>query len=92
MSLDGPIPPATVLVVDDDQGLLHLIEKSLRRAGYATAAASSGRAAIDWLGGHRADLALVDLKLQDISGQDLLDQLAAANRTVPFIIITGQGD
>lgn len=83
---------ATILVVDDDQGLVRLIEKSLRRSGFATAAATSGRAALDWLKQARADLALVDLQLQDISGQDLLKHLAEANRSVPFIIITGQGD
>ncbi len=90
--MEEPPHPATILVVDDDQGLLRLIEKSLRRAGFVAATTHSGSAAIDWLSQNRADLALVDLKLQDITGPDLLSQLAETHRSVPFIIITGQGD
>ncbi len=88
----APASPATVLIVDDDQGLLRLIEKSLRREGYSTATAVSGKDAIDWLVGHQADLMLLDLKLQDIEGKELINHLVSIQRLVPFIIITGQGD
>jgi PAS domain S-box-containing protein len=81
-----------VLVVDDDRGLLRLIERALAREGFATAAASSGQAALDWLAQHRADLMLLDLKLQDIEGQQLVERLVQSQRCPPFIIITGQGD
>src|SRR6266542_2846028 len=85
-------PPATVLIVDDDRGLLRLVEKSLRREGFTTATAASGREAIAWLKGHSADLLLLDLKLQDIEGKELIAHLAEIQRSFPFIIITGQGD
>jgi signal transduction histidine kinase len=84
--------PATVFVVDDDLGLLRLIEKSLRREGCCTAAAASAGEAIDWLMDHRPDLMLLDLKLKDAGGGEVIEQLAQAGRSVPFIIITGQGD
>src|SRR2546422_955545 len=35
---------------------------------------------------------LLDLKLQDIEGKELVNHLASIGRAVPFIIITGQGD
>src|SRR5581483_994059 len=35
---------------------------------------------------------LLDLKLQDMEGRELVSRLAGSGRTVPFIIITGQGD
>ena len=84
--------PATVFIVDDDLGLLRLIEKSLRREGYSTATAPSASEAINWLKNHRPDLMLLDLKLKDSGGQELIEQLAQAERSVPFVIITGQGD
>lgn len=90
--MSAPAQPATVFVVDDDLGLLRLIERALKRAGYATASASSGFDALTWLGQHRPDLLLLDLKLQDIEGRELISQLEALERTVPFIVITGQGD
>jgi len=84
--------PATILIVDDDRGLLRLIEKALRRERFATVTATSGQEAIAWLTQHRPDLMLLDLKLQDIDGKDLINHLEQLNRSVPFIIITGQGD
>ncbi len=84
--------PATIFIVDDDLGLLRLIEKSLRREGYSTTTAASARDAMDWLQSHRPDLMLLDLKLKDAGGKEVIEQLAQARRSVPFIIITGQGD
>lgn len=82
----------TVFVVDDDRGLLRLMEKSLQREGISTATARSGKDATLWLAGNRADLMLLDLKLQDIEGKELVHNLASTDRAVPFIVITGQGD
>ncbi|MEQ2006854.1 MAG: response regulator [Limisphaerales bacterium] len=85
-------PSQTVLVVDDDLGLLRLIEKALKRQGHTVATAGSGFDAITWFGKHRADLLLLDLKLQDIEGKEFISQLEAIGRRTPFIVITGQGD
>ena len=81
-----------VLVVDDDRGLLRLIEKALQREGLVATTVSSGADALAWLQAHRPDLLLLDLKLQDTEGADLVTRLSALNRCPPFIIITGQGD
>jgi PAS domain S-box-containing protein len=81
-----------VFVVDDDSGLLRLIERALRREGFETSSADSGKSAMDWLGHNQADLMLLDLKLQDLQGQELVSRLTETGRCPPFIIITGQGD
>ena len=85
-------PPGTILVVDDDRGLLRLVEKTLKREGYLTATATTGREALEWLGLNHADLLLLDLKLQDIEGKELINHLESVGRRTPFIVITGQGD
>ncbi|MBI2949428.1 MAG: response regulator [Verrucomicrobia bacterium] len=90
--MDRSEAPATIFIVDDDRGLLRLIEKALRREGFATVTAASGQEAIEWLSRNRPDLMLLDLKLQDIEAKDLIHHLSQLNRLVPFIIITGQGD
>jgi PAS domain S-box-containing protein len=82
----------TVLIVDDDRGLLRLMQRALQREGLATAIAPSGQEALDWLAKHRADLLLLDLKLQDIEGRELVTRLSAVPQPPPFVIITGQGD
>lgn len=83
---------ATIFVVDDDAGLLRLVQKTLQREGFVTAGAESGKKAIEWLSRNRVSLMLLDLKLQDMEGQELVKHLEAIQRSVPFIIITGQGD
>lgn len=81
-----------VLIVDDDEGLARLIEKAVRRDGLSTAIALSGEQAIAWLKDHSADLMLLDLKLSDVHGKELIGRLEAVSCAVPFIIITGHGD
>jgi len=89
---DATATPACILIVDDNEGMLRLIQKALQREGLSAVTASSGKEAITWLLGHRADLMLLDLKLPDIEGKALVDHLAEIHRSVPFIVITGQGD
>jgi len=84
--------PASILIVDDDRGLLRLVQSALRREGFSTATAASGQEALQWLTRQQADLLLLDLKLPDLEGRDLIQQLAQRQRSVPFVIITGQGD
>ncbi|MBI3878206.1 MAG: response regulator [Verrucomicrobia bacterium] len=84
--------PATILVVDDDRGLLRLLERTLRREGYQVFTAESGAQTLEWFAAHHADLMLLDLKLQDIEGGEIVSQLDVTGRKTPFIIITGQGD
>lgn len=86
-----PIAP-TILVVDDDAGLLILMEDALRAENWNVATATSGAEALAWLRRHSADLLLLDLKLRDIAGPDVISAMGDAGRAVPFIIITGQGD
>jgi PAS domain S-box-containing protein len=82
----------TIFIVDDDRGLLRLIEKALQREGFCTASAPSGRDALAWLSKNQADLLLLDLKLQDMEGKELVRRLSEILPPLPFVIITGQGD
>ena len=68
------------------------MEKVLRRDDFKTAAVGSGKDAISWLQQNRADLLLLDLKLPDMEGPQVLRALTEAGLAVPFIVITGQGD
>ena len=82
----------TILVVDDNPGLITLIQKYLHREGFSTVIVQSGAEAIAWLANHQADLMLLDLQLADISGVDLVQTLEQQQRLLPFIVVTGHGD
>lgn len=88
----GSSQPRSILVVDDDEGLLILMAEALREAGYEVATAGSARSARQWLKENTPDLMLLDLKLQDSDGPALVESLQREKTLVPFVIVTGQGD
>lgn len=82
----------TLLVADDDEGVLYLLADCLRREGYKVVEFDSGRGALEWLTHHSADLLVLDLKLGDLPAPDLIEQLRRRGRDFPFIVVTGHGD
>src|SRR5262245_55562657 len=83
---------AKILVVDDDAGLLHLMSKALRREGFTVTTAASGSETENKARAGDFIMMLVDLRLQDTTGQGLLERLRAGGIEIPFVVITGQGD
>ena len=87
-----PASTPTIFVVDDDEGLLVLIENALRAEKWNVVTAASGADALAWLKKNSAELLLLDLKLRDIEGRKFIGAMAEVKRSIPFIVITGQGD
>jgi signal transduction histidine kinase len=87
-------PPAKsrILIVDDDEGLLVLMAETLRAEGHEVITADSGRSALQHFGKKQPDLMLLDLKMRHLDAPALLEQLPSSAASVPFIIVTGQGD
>src|SRR5690606_22427201 len=60
-----------VLVVDDEQGLLELVEYRLRRAGYQVLLADTGRDGLRLAMETRPDMVVLDLMLPDLDGVEV---------------------
>lgn len=91
----GQSPPTarhTILIVDDDEGLLILMAEALRSEGHEVLTADSWAAAAARLNEQRPELMLLDLKLNDVAGPALLKRLKDEEISVPFVVVTGQGD
>jgi signal transduction histidine kinase len=84
--------PRKVLVVDDDEGLTLLMVDALQTAGIEAYSSLSGKHAFASLKQECPLLMLLDLKLTDFSGSGLLERLEQERISVPFIVVTGQGD
>ncbi len=82
---------ATILIVDDEVAVLHFFERILRHEGYAVVTADGGEAALRAIAEQEFDLVLLDLKLKDMSGLDVLEQLRQRRPTTITIIITAHG-
>src|SRR5438093_1998379 len=77
----------TVLVVDDDPGILRLVSFELMEQGFHVLAAADGSEALSIAAGEAPDLVLLDLLLPDMSGLDVMNQLHE-QRNVPVILLT----
>jgi len=78
-----------VLLVDDEQMLLAVGNRFLRRLGYEVDVASDGRAAIELLGKHRYDVVLSDISMPGLDGMQLLRAIRERHLDVPVVLMTG---
>lgn len=83
-----------VLVVEDDDDVLHLIAEVLRDQGCTVYTARSGEHALARLGEVGVDLILLDLTLPDMSGSEFLaiHGRAPALAPIPVVILSGSDD
>jgi two-component system sensor histidine kinase/response regulator len=83
--------PAHVLIVDDAPGVADVLGIKLEREGYVVAFADSAAHATEALESHEFDLILLDIRLPDGSGLDLLKQMRLRRSLLdtPIIMISG---
>jgi DNA-binding NtrC family response regulator len=81
----------TILLVDDDERLLRAAGKILAAENYAVLSANSGREALAALEAHPVGLALCDLRLPDIDGITLLQQMRRLRADMEVVMVTGHG-
>ncbi|HEV3484659.1 MAG TPA: response regulator, partial [Vicinamibacterales bacterium] len=84
---------ATVLVVEDDEGVATLERRRLERAGYNVEVAATPDQALAVVTRGGVSVAVLDLRLPDgASGIDLYEQMKTAGWQLPAILVTGFPD
>ena len=78
-----------VMVIDDEQGILDVVGRFAQRAGFEAITFSSGRDAIAQLQVRRADLVLVDLRMPDVGGLDVLRAIREIDPRCQAVLMTG---
>jgi light-regulated signal transduction histidine kinase (bacteriophytochrome) len=78
-----------ILIVDDDEGFRKTLLDILRVKGYTPFAVASGQAALDIIRQEKPTVALLDLRLEDISGLTLLKEIKRESAAVECIVLTG---
>ena len=78
-----------ILAVDDEAVVVHSIRKSLSRKGFVVDEAFSGYAALRQVMQHPYDLVLLDMRMPDTNGLDLLPKIKKQQPDVPVVIVTG---
>ena len=76
----------TIAIIEDDQAIGDLLEEVLQKEGYAVRRAYSGTEAVYLLSQQRPDLALLDLMLPGLSGEEVLPHLEG----IPVIVVSAK--
>jgi two-component system, NtrC family, response regulator AtoC len=83
---------ANILVVDDQDSIRHFVSKALEDDGYAVRIAASVRETRQAIEADMPDLLLLDLKLPDGTGLELLREIKRLQPEVPIILMTAFGE
>lgn len=90
----GSPSPATVLVVDDEDGIRELAREVLEMNGYRVLVAREGEEALRIAAEHSGpiDLLVSDMVMPRMSGSQLFERLALARRDLKALYISGYAD
>jgi DNA-binding NtrC family response regulator len=84
-------PSASILFVDDDEPFRRVLSGELKRLGFAVTGAGSGEEAIKVAAATDPGIVLLDLRLPDMSGLDVLKALRESSPAADVIMLTGHG-
>jgi two-component system, NtrC family, response regulator HydG len=82
---------SSVLVVDDNPGMVRLLADRLSDAGFAVELAQGGQEALAAAAARLPDLVITDLRMEEVDGFDVLAGIHALEPTVPVLIMTAYG-
>ncbi len=82
----------TVLVVDDEKNYLVVLEDLLTDEGYNVLTASSGQEALEIIRSTPIDTILTDIKMPNMTGMELLDEILASDPDLPVILMTAYAE
>jgi DNA-binding NtrC family response regulator len=81
--------PPVLIVVDDEPGVLEVVERLARRTGFEVVACAGGMQALAELSTRHADIALVDLRMPDLGGLDVVRAIRDMDPRCQSVLMTG---
>ena len=78
-----------VLVIDDEDVMLLSCRRILEKAGYTVETFGCGQAGVERLGEWRPQVLLVDLKMPELDGFQVIERVRALDEDVVIVVITG---
>jgi DNA-binding NtrC family response regulator len=82
------LPSARVLVVDDEQSIRHFVSRALSDSGHEVTTAATGAEAMRQFHADHPDLVVLDVRLPDALGLDLLTEMKKESADTEVIVIT----
>ncbi|MFO7709271.1 MAG: response regulator [Desulfobacterales bacterium] len=85
----NPEPQVTLLIVDDEESILHVVGEYFRRRGYRILTAPGGARALDLLSQETVDCCFTDINMPGMNGLELAERIHGIDSTLPVIVMTG---
>jgi two-component system nitrogen regulation response regulator GlnG len=90
MSTPSASPPGRILVADDEESIRWVLERACVRQGHTVQAVATGTEALKAVREGAFDVALLDIRLPDVSGLDVLSRARHERVDTLFVMITAQ--
>ena len=81
----------TILVIDDEENIRNGLAANFELEDYNVRTASSGKEGLDYISKGDIDLVITDLRMDGISGEEVVRRVAVENPGIPVIVLTGHG-
>jgi DNA-binding NtrC family response regulator len=82
----------SVLIVDDENGILDSLRILLKNSGFAAETALGGKAGLEALQKADPDIVLTDIRMPQVSGLDILEAVKAQDPLKPVVLMTAQAE
>jgi len=82
----------SILIIDDEENLRKFLSKSLARDGFEVQTAGTGQEGLALFQKGGSDVVILDVRLPDIYGLEVLREMLAVQREAAVIMITAYGD
>jgi len=78
-----------ILIIDDEEIIRMSCERALQVSGFETGVAANGREGLEMLEKGKYDVVLLDLKMPDMDGMEVLDKIKSSWPDINVIMISG---
>ncbi|HEY8852402.1 MAG TPA: response regulator, partial [Gemmatimonadaceae bacterium] len=86
----APTTASTVLVIDDEMGILDAIRILLKNEGFTPYTALGGKKGLEQIAALKPELILTDVRMPDVTGLDILASVRAHDPEAVVILMTAQ--
>src|SRR6185295_12856291 len=81
---------ASILIVDDESGILDTLRILLRKEGFEVSTAQGGKAGLEQIRSGNHDIILTDVRMPQVTGLDILQAAREQDPMTPVILMTAQ--
>lgn len=82
---------STILIVDDEKNILSGLKIAFEDEGYSVLTAVNGKEGWDVLSKNMVDLVITDIRMPEMTGDELIRKITSSYPTLPVIALTGHG-